>query len=109
VARFEELGFSLDADQKPAPVVEMFQEEADYAHEGELPTDIPFYGWHGSGGDYGSCGFACDGARLCYVEMLQNGGPAVEVSERGIGTESHRRALSYFAALTKAKRMLEQN
>lgn len=63
VPRFEELGFTAQIDPIPpdATEVEMIDEEANYAHFGDLPTDIPYHGWHHEGGDYGPAEFACDG------------------------------------------------
>lgn len=60
---FEELGFTLnDYGNEPTdPVVELNDQEANWAHSGELPRHVPFIGQHGSGDNYGPFLQACDG------------------------------------------------
>ncbi|NBU11829.1 MAG: hypothetical protein EBS84_22995, partial [Proteobacteria bacterium] len=54
IPEFEALGFHLEFEQSPdSPIVELIDEEANYAHADQLPTDIPFTAWHGAGGNYG--------------------------------------------------------
>lgn len=60
VPRFETLGF-LRQNESDCPYAEMVDEQANYGHYGELPTDIPFHGFHNAGGDYGAMEVACDG------------------------------------------------
>ena len=61
-ARFEELGFQIEFDaNKNCPVVEMIDEEANYGHCDEMPTDIPYYGSYGAGSNYGPGNVVCDG------------------------------------------------
>ena len=59
-ARFEELGFITEC-QLADDTVEMFDEQANYAHSGHLPTDIPWTGSHHEGGDYGPAELHCLG------------------------------------------------
>lgn len=60
--RFEELGFELGVDEnKNSPVIEMVDQEANYGHYGEMPTDIPYYGAYGAGANYGPGSVVCDG------------------------------------------------
>jgi hypothetical protein len=51
----------------------MAEEDADYAHADDMPTDIPYYGYNGCGGDYGDGAFACDGKTFAEVETGHNG------------------------------------
>ena len=40
---FEALGFNLEFESSPdSPLIEMADEEANYAHTGDLPTTLPF-------------------------------------------------------------------
>lgn len=61
--RFVDLGFvnqiDAPADLPGCVVLEDF--EANYAHEGDLPEDIPYFGGHGPGDGYNSHVVACDG------------------------------------------------
>ena len=66
---FEEIGFHVDFDQTPdSTIIEMVDEEANYAHYDEMPTNIPYSGHNGAGGEYGESSFACDGRRYAEVE-----------------------------------------
>ena len=71
--RFEDLGFTeQDAfgdppKGDPSPIVEMVDQEANYAHHEEMPTDIPYYGQSEPGGCYGAEEFACNGQESAFV------------------------------------------
>ena len=57
---FEALGFVPDFEQSPdSPVIEMADEQANYAHCNELPTIVPFTAWHSAGSNYGDGLIAC--------------------------------------------------
>ena len=72
---FQQIGFHLEFDQSPdASVIEMVDEEANYAHYDEMPTNIPYYGYNGAGGNYGQSSFACDGRHYAEVETGFDGG-----------------------------------
>lgn len=72
---FEALGFHLDFEQAPdSPIIEMIDEEANYAHNGDLPTKVPFLASHGPGGNYGDGKIACDGKHYAEVEAGHAGG-----------------------------------
>jgi hypothetical protein len=79
---FEKLGF-VKQDATSPGVVEMVDEEANYAHDGKLPESVPYRGWHSAGGDYGACAFACDGRKLSFTDTDSNGEPIVRVGKRG--------------------------
>ena len=73
-ARFKELGFQLEFDEdKNNPVIEMIEEEANYAHYDEMPTDIPYYGSNAAGSDYGPFNMVCDGKDLEEVPASTDG------------------------------------
>ncbi len=80
--RFEALGFTAqDWKQDRPDLVVMVEEEADYAHSGKLPTDIPYHGFNGSGGNFGQGSFACDGRTYAEVETGHGGGFVVDWDE----------------------------
>jgi hypothetical protein len=79
--RFSALGFTAqdwDNPEPDSPLVVMVDEEANYAHSGELPGDIPYYGFNGAGGNYGDGVCACDGKQLAEQETGHDGGFVVE-------------------------------
>lgn len=71
--RFEELGFCIQEDGPTGHTCEMVDEEANYAHSGDLPTDIPYYGENGVGGNYGAGVVACDGTRYAEKDCGHDG------------------------------------
>lgn len=72
---FQLIGFHVQSDQTPdSAIIEMVDEEANYAHADEMPTNVPYYGHHGSGGNYGQHSLACDGRRSAEVETGFDGG-----------------------------------
>lgn len=72
---FEDIGFFLEYDQPPErPILEMVDEEANYAHCDEMPKNVAYYGYNGAGGNYGQSSFACDGRRYAEVETGYHGG-----------------------------------
>jgi len=79
---FEKLGFA-EQEETAHGVVEMVDEEANYAHDGKLPKSVPYLGWHSAGGDYGACAFACDGRKLLFTDTDNNSEPIVRVGGGG--------------------------
>jgi hypothetical protein len=60
--RFEKLGFRVEFEEdKNTPVIEMIDEEANYGHCDEMPTNIPYHGTYGAGSNYGPGSIVCDG------------------------------------------------
>jgi len=64
----------------------VFADEVNYAYDvsdgdpgrlSVIPSGIPYYGYHGEGGDYGAGEFACDGKTFRYVvaDMRQKAYP----------------------------------
>jgi len=78
--RFEALGFT--AQGSASPFVEMVDDQANYAHYGNLPTDIPYHGHFGAGSEYGPGKVACDGKSLAEVDTGQSGGFVVDWDEK---------------------------
>ena len=73
-ARFEELGFHLEFESSSESlVVEMVDDEANHAHFEAMPTDIPYVGWNGAGGNYGDGKIACDGGKFAEVGAHSDG------------------------------------
>src|SRR5436190_3284594 len=72
---FEAIGFHVDFDQGPErAVIEMVDEEANYAHCDEMPKNVPYFGHNGHGDNYSDGIFACDGRRYAEVEAGYAGG-----------------------------------
>jgi hypothetical protein len=72
--RFEKLGFVLEFEQSPdSLVIEMADQEANYALAGQLPTNIPYTAWNGAGSNYGDGKMACDGKQYAEVSAHQDG------------------------------------
>ena len=82
--RFEALGFTAQGCDNPASdsaTILMVDEEANYAHSGDMHTDIPYHGVHGVGYDYGACAYACDGKTYAEVGRGHAGGFVVDWDE----------------------------
>lgn len=81
--RFEDLGFHLDFDQSPdSAIIEMVDEEANYAHYDEMPTNVPYRGYYGAGSNYGPGNFVCDGRRYAEIETGYEGDFVVQWDEK---------------------------
>ncbi len=83
VPRFEELGFEVfgvptESPDAPDALIELVDEQANYAHSGSLPTDIPWVGRNAEGGDYGPCDHACDGQVYREMASGSNGGYVIQ-------------------------------
>ena len=46
--------------------------ESNYAHESDMPDDVPWIGEHDSGGGYGSMRVACDGNEIKSIGLFEN-------------------------------------
>jgi len=72
--RFEALGFVLEYESGPESlIVELADPEANYAHTGELPTNIPYSAYNGPGSEYGECKMVCDGEEFVEVCATRDG------------------------------------
>jgi hypothetical protein len=113
---FEKLGFVdqgeyLDSAGKSYPeLVLLVDEQANYAHSGELGPlarkGIVFSGSHGDGGDYPGCNFASDGKQ--YAEVITaHGQPVVALDEKGSPDQcAVTRAKRYLAVLRATRKLL---
>ena len=110
--RFQALGFhaEYDAPENP-PLVELIDEEANYAHYDELPRDLPYHGFHGPGGNYGAHHLACDGKQYADVETGHDGGYLIHWNDatRQPDEPSLRRIHEYLAILESARQQLTTN
>jgi len=107
---FEKLGFKLHEegyDGHPE-LVELADEQANYAHGDRLPMDIPYFGWHTAGGEYGAEAFACDGRKYFEVGIdVHSGGMVVHVSDAGVPDEWELGLIRMFRVIEKrAKKAL---
>lgn len=72
--RFDQLGFEQEFEPSDdSPVIEMTDQEANYAHADEMPSDIPYLAWHSSGDNYGEGRIACDGTHHAEVGATSDG------------------------------------
>lgn len=124
--RFEALGFHVeyveDNETQTGETIALVDEEANYGHCGNLPTDIPWTGEHAEGGDYGPAVLACDGKEICEAEAGHGGGFVVALRRvlvkppdefaivRPIEVErSSLRAIEeYLACLERAEKLLNE-
>jgi hypothetical protein len=108
---FERIGFHLDFDQAPdSPIIEMVDDEANYAHYDEMPTKVPYHGYNGAGGNYGQSSFACDGRRYAEVETGFDSGFVVawDVLKNRPTKETLRAARRYLHVRNKVQTMFEK-
>ena len=72
--QFATLGFQIDFDIDPAsPIVEMIDDEANYGHYDEMPTNIPYTAQYSSGSNYGPGSIACDGKQFEEISATTEG------------------------------------
>ena len=105
---FERIGFHLDFDQTPdSAIIEMVDEEANYAHYDEMPTNIPYSGHNGAGGNYGESSFACDGRRYADVETGYGSGFVAQwdTAKKRPTAESLRAIRRYLHVYDKVQKM----
>jgi len=73
-ARFEELGFELESESSPESlVIEMVDQEANYAHYDKMPVNLPYTANHSAGDNYGPGSIACDGKEYAEVACSSDG------------------------------------
>jgi len=105
--RFAKFGFKVVDDDEGSGVVRMRDEAANYAHYGKLPKNIPYFGWHTSGGEYGPHEFACDGRKTAEVETAVDGTIIVHVGDDNtVDRRELRWVKEYRACLKRARRVL---
>jgi hypothetical protein len=104
---FEPLGFY--AEENDDGTCDMIDQERDAADTDDLPKDVPYFGYHGNGGDYGSGVFACDGSEFVECESDHDGYPTARVNGDGeVDEETLRVARSYVQVRARAEALLLQ-
>lgn len=68
---FVDLGF--DVREENGTSCNLYQQEANYALSGQMPTNIPYVGWHGEGSEYEGHEMVCDGNKLFEVPVSKGG------------------------------------
>lgn len=105
--RFEDLNFAEDESAREGELVDMVDEEANYAHSGNMPLDIPYFGFNGAGGDYGPAEFCCDGETYCEQPKFEDGGLCIAVNDLGEINQDDLAVIRHYIDLKAAvKKML---
>ena len=109
VMTFENMGYQVEEKDKKTAEVSMSDGEANYGNYNELNAligkGIPFYGYHGEGGEYGASVFACDGKTVAWAECNRNGDVMVTLDDSRQPEESSMNAANeYLDTLDEAKR-----
>jgi hypothetical protein len=105
--RFKELGFHI-AEREGALVI-LEDHEANYAHDGNLPTDLLYAGHHGAGGNYEGGEFACNGQEFAFMPAGMDGGVIVVLRDDGtVSPDDLQRWLRYVAVRDKANAELDE-
>lgn len=109
-ARFEELGFVLEAESSSESlVIELADQESNYAHADQMPANIPYYGIFGAGSCYGAGNIACDGKEYAEVETGHDGGFVVDWDYRKQKPQSKslKRIRHYISVDKKARSIIK--
>lgn len=112
VARFKELGFTPTGLR--FAVAQLSGDEMNYACYDQLNDlahdGIPFYGWHGNGGDYGANLYASDGRACDWIEVCPHSHgetPVARVLEDGsVHPDDAKAVREYYDRLRRAKAIL---
>ncbi len=107
VKRFEEIGF-VEQEENTDGTVEMVDEEVNYAHNGEMPTDIPYHGNHTAGCAYPSEVYACDGKEYIEVSSNNENEAVVSYTETGPSAIQVKEVKRYFEILDRARQLLSK-
>ena len=79
---FEDLGFD-EVTEEGDGLVRLVDQEANYAHNDQLPTNIPYIAYNAAGGDYGESGYVCDGKDFREISVNKEFIPIIEVEDDG--------------------------
>lgn len=92
--------------------VTLIDYEANYGYGTETgklaEAGIVFKGFHGYGGEYGECRFACYNKKHTCVNSIQ-GGPVVFVSRSGIDEAGLKHVKEYYATLDSVEKQFKDN
>jgi len=107
----DDLGFQFFdeiEEKETSRVVQLEDQEANYAHSGDMPTGIPYHGSNGAGDDYGEGVFACDGGLFIDECEAVEGSPVVIMLDDGtLEPNSEARARAYLNAMAKVGAILK--
>lgn len=105
--RFNELGFHIT--EREGALVRLEDHEANYGHDGKLPTDIVYTGHHGTGSDYEAGDLACDGKEFAFMPAGMDGAVVVVLHYDGtVSPDDLQRWLRYVAVRDRANAALDQ-
>jgi hypothetical protein len=106
---FEDLGFQVQDEKLTACTMEEY--EANYAHCDEMPENIPYYGYHAEGGEYGANEFCCDGEALFEAPLHKDGHLVVFWDEKtdSPNEKSVARLKGYLAARERIKKVFSRD
>ncbi len=106
--RFIVLGFHLDNETENVAIMVDF--EANFAHFGKLPTDIPYTAFHSYGGDYGPHLIACDGKRQVEIPGDREGFVIKwNHEENEPGSECMAKIREYLEVISSAQPLLDDD
>ena len=105
--RFRDLGFHII--EREGALVRLEDHEANYAHDGKLPTEMVYTGHHGAGGNYEGGDFACDGKEFAFVPAGMDGGVVVMLHDDGtVSPDDLQRWLRYVAVRDRSNVALDE-
>jgi hypothetical protein len=119
VKQINEIMFGDDSDGCWAEVddnndgtVTLIDYDANYGYHDQreklAEAGIIFEGFHGPGGEYGECHFACyDGSHIAVSSV--EGGPVVSVSRSGANEEALKCVHKYYATLDSVEKHFKDN
>lgn len=104
-AVFEKLGFIEEYADPKTGVLQMYDEQANYAHDSSLKElaaiHLPFVAENYEGGDYGCAMTVSFGGRWRQIECLHGLVPAVRVNDSGHPLKTDMAAAKAYFALQK--------
>lgn len=110
---FQKLGFLVDdyADASPAGVVNLYQEEANYAHYDDMlrlaeEVGLTFLSSHTEGGEYDAHEAAAFNGEHAEVSTTIELGIVIGCTEHGAVENDYARAMDYFRVRDAARRAL---
>ena len=112
--RFRKLGFDeftdpedLCAYEGRPDLIRVEDPNAPVAHNGDMPADIPYFGYHGAGCEYDDMAYACDGAEYAEAERTAGGELMAAVDDSGnVIAASLARVRNYLHVLARARQAL---
>jgi len=108
VKRFEKMGFGWSSeDETPKGIIAEMEDEANYGHDGEMPKDIPYFGWYAAGMNFDAHQLACDGKVYAEALCMNDGTLVVRLDEDGSTNALDMKAAEHYReVLARAKETL---